>query len=163
MATLAGIDQTELLHDLLTHRILLLDGAMGTMVQALRLDERGMRGERFADHAREIKNFVDILCLTRPESVTEIHRKYLAAGADIVETNPFGSNSVSMADFDLAHLAREINLAAVTCARTAVDEFNDGTPDRPRFVAGSIGPTTKVASISTRSEDPGFRAVTFDE
>ena len=163
MATLGAIDQTELLRVLLAQRILLLDGAMGTMVQALRLDERAMRGERFADHPRDVKNFVDILCLTQPDSVVEIHRKYLAAGADIVETNTFGANSVSMADFDLVHLARELNLAAAACARAAVDEFNERTPDRPRFVAGSIGPTTKVASISTRSEDPGFRAVTFDE
>jgi len=156
----------ELLHQQLQRSILVLDGAMGTMVQALRLDEAAIRGERFRDHHKDLKNFPDILCLTHPASVTEIHRKYLAAGADIVETNTFGASLVGMEDFDFsngAELVREINMAAVACARRACDEFNERTPDRPRFVAGSIGPTAKQTAISTKVEDPAFRAISFPE
>ena len=107
---------------------------------------------------------MDILCLTRPDAVTQIHRQYLEAGADIIETNTFGSSPIGMEEFDLpAELVREINLAAATCAREAADEFNARCPQRPRFVAGSIGPTAKTASISPKVEDPGYRAVTFDQ
>ncbi len=148
---------------LLAERILVLDGAMGTMVQALKLDEQGMRGERFAEHHKDLKNFADILCLTRPRDVTEIHRKYLAAGADIVETNTFGASPIGADEFGLpADVIREINLAAARCAREAVEEFNEKTPDRPRFVAGSIGPTAKQLAISTSVEDASFRGTTFD-
>jgi len=136
---------------------------MGTMVQSLGLDEVDVRGARFADYHKPLRNLIDLLCLTRPDVITDIHRQYLAAGADIIETNTFGSTSVALEDFDLQHLVRELNLAAVACARRAVDEFREQTPDRPRFVAGSIGPTTKTASMSPRVEDPGYRAITFDQ
>ena len=157
-------DKTDLLDSLLSERILLLDGAMGTQIQALGLDESGVRGERFANHHKDLKNFADILCLTRPQEVTEIHRRYLGAGADIVETNTFGASPIGMEDFDLPNeFVREINAAAVACARRACDEFNERTPNQPRFVAGSIGPTTKQTAISTNVEDASYRGVTFDE
>ena len=153
----------QLIDRILSQRILVLDGAMGTMVQALNLDEAAARGERFADHTKDLKNFVDILCLTHPEEIVAIHRRYLEAGADILETNTFGSTSAAMEDFGLAPLVREINLAAAQCARRAIDEFTSGAPDQPRFVAGSIGPTSKTASFSRKVEDPGYRAITFDQ
>jgi 5-methyltetrahydrofolate--homocysteine methyltransferase len=152
------------LEELLEQRILILDGAMGTTVFAMGISEDSMRGKYLADHHKDVKNFVDILCLTRPDAVTEIHRRYLEAGADIVETNTFGSSPLGMEEFELPEeMVREINLAAAACARRAVDEFSARTPDKPRFVAGSIGPTTKTASISPIVDDPGFRAVTFDQ
>ncbi|RIK83863.1 MAG: methionine synthase [Planctomycetota bacterium] len=157
-------DKTELLESLLDERILVLDGAMGTQIQALGLDERAVRGERFAGHHKDLKNFPDILCLTRPGDITAIHRRYLLAGADIIETNTFGASPVGMTEFALpVELAAEINVAAVACARAACDEVMAETPDRPRLVAGSIGPTTKQTAISTRVDDPAFRATTFDE
>ncbi len=152
------------LEQLLAQRILVLDGAMGTTVFAMGIDEAAMRGSRFAGHHKDLKNFVDVLCLTRPDAVTEIHRQYLAAGADIIETNTFGSSPLGMEEFALPpELMREINLAAAACARRAADEFTARDPQRPRFVAGSIGPTAKTASMSPRVEDPGYRAVTFDQ
>jgi 5-methyltetrahydrofolate--homocysteine methyltransferase len=152
------------LDSLLEDRILILDGAMGTQIQALQLDEAAIRGERFHDHDRDLKNFADILCLTRAADITEIHRRYLAAGADIVETNTFGASVVGMEEFNLpAEMVEEINAAAVACARKACDEFTERTPDRPRFVAGSIGPTTKQTAISTKVDDPSYRGVTFHE
>jgi len=158
------VNTRQLLEELLAQRILLLDGAMGTMVQALHLDEGAMRGRRFAKHHKDLQRFTDILCLTRPDDVTEIHRQYLQAGADILETNTFNASPIGMIEFDLPReLVREINTSAVQCAREAADEFNLRTPDRPRFVAGSIGPTGRQMSISTRVEDPGHRDVTFDQ
>ncbi|MFO0788324.1 MAG: methionine synthase [Pirellulales bacterium] len=158
------IDKTDQLESLLADRILLLDGAMGTQVQALGLDERGVRGERFAKHHKDLKNFADILCLTHPQAITEIHRRYLAAGADIIETNTFGASPVGMEEFDLPiELVRDINAAAVACARKACDEFMDRDPSRPRFVAGSIGPTTRQMAISTKVDDASYRSTTFDE
>ena len=154
----------QLLESLLAERILILDGAMGTQVQTLNLDELQTRGERFADHSKDLVRFVDLLCLTHPEKVTAIHKQFLAAGADIIETNSFGSSAVSMAEFGLpTELVQEINFAAVQCARQAVDEFNEQTPHKPRFVAGSIGPTTKQMAISTSVDDPAHRAVSFDQ
>ncbi len=151
------------LRQLLAERILLLDGAMGTMIQRLGLDEAGVRGERFADHHRDLKNFSDILCLTHPEKITDIHRAYYAAGSDIVETNSFGASPIGMIEFDLPlAMVDEINIAAVACARQAADEFTQKTPDKPRFVAGSIGPTTRQLAIST-TEDPAHRGSSFDE
>jgi 5-methyltetrahydrofolate--homocysteine methyltransferase len=148
--------------ELLSQRILILDGAMGTMVQRLGLDESDVRAERFADHHKDLKNFTDILCLTHPRAVTDIHRAYLEAGADIVETNSFGASPVGMEEFELPlELVGEINAAAVTCARAAADEFTERTPDRPRFVAGSIGPTGRQTAISTNPDDPAFRNTTF--
>jgi 5-methyltetrahydrofolate--homocysteine methyltransferase len=152
------------LEQLLSQRILVLDGAMGTTVFAMGIDEAAMRGSRLSGHHKDLKNFVDILCLTRPEAVTEIHRQYLEAGADIIETNTFGSSPIGMEEFDLpAGTMREINLAAAACARQAADECMARDPRRPRFVAGSIGPTAKTASMSSRVEDPGHRSVTFDQ
>ncbi len=152
------------LRSLLDDRILLLDGAMGTMVQALNLDEAAVRGERFADHPVDLKNFADILCLTQPEAITEIHWKYLQAGADIVTTNTFGTSPVGVEEFRLSDaVMREINMAAVNCARRAVERAEAEDPSRPRFVAGSIGPTTKQTAISTKVEDPGYRGATFDQ
>jgi 5-methyltetrahydrofolate--homocysteine methyltransferase len=157
-------DSSAQLDSLLNDRILILDGAMGTQIQALELDEAAIRSERFRDHDRDLKNFADILCLTRAADITEIHRRYLAAGADIVETNTFGASVVGMEEFNLpAELVEEINAAAVACARKACDEFTERTPDRPRFVAGSIGPTTKQTAISTKVDDPSYRGVTFHE
>jgi 5-methyltetrahydrofolate--homocysteine methyltransferase len=157
-------DKTDLLKRILNERILVLDGAMGTMVFACGYDEETMRGERFKNHHKDLKNFVDILCLTGPQVVEDIHRQYLEAGADILETNTFGASPIGMTEFDLpAELMREINVAAVQCARRAADDYTKRTPDKPRFVAGSIGPTARTASMSPRVEDPGFRAVTFDE
>ncbi len=152
------------LRSLLDERILVLDGAMGTMVQALRLDEAATRAERFADHSVDLQNFVDILSLTQPDAVTEIHRRYLEAGADIVTTNTFGASPVGMEEFRLPpDVMREINLAAVACARRAVEIVQRQTPDRPCFVAGSIGPTAKQTAISTHVEDAGHRGATFDQ
>ena len=149
---------------LLTERILVLDGAMGTMVQALRLDTEQIHGSRFTNHPTDLTNFVDILCLTQPAAVTDVHRKFLAASADIIETNTFGSSVVGVQEFGFEpEIVREINLAAVHCARRAVDEFNVLTPHKPRFVAGSIGPTTKQATISTDVNDAATRSTTFEE
>jgi len=159
----SGVSEDQL-REILADRILVLDGAMGTMIQRLKLDEKAIRGERFADHHKELNNFSDILNLTHSEAITDIHRQYLAAGADIVETNTFGASPVGMIEFDLPlELVRELNLAGVECARRAVEEFNQRTPERPRFVAGSIGPTTKQTAISTRVDDPAWRDVTFQE
>jgi 5-methyltetrahydrofolate--homocysteine methyltransferase len=162
MTMLKNSSTADQIRELLQQRVLILDGAMGTMVQRLKLDEAAVRGERFADHTKDLKNFTDILCLTHPASVTDIHRQYLAAGADIVETNSFGASVVGMEEFDLPDaLVKEINTAAVRCARKAVDEFTERTPDKPRFVAGSIGPTAKQTAISTNVEDAAYRNTTY--
>ena len=154
---------TQQLSALLEQRILILDGAMGTQIQALGLDEAAVRGERFAGHTKDLKNFSDILCLTQPEKITEIHRRYLRAGADLIETNTFGASSVGMEEFQLpAPLVEEINHAAVACARAACEEITSEDPSRPRFVAGSIGPTSKQTAISTRVDDASHRGVTFE-
>ncbi len=151
------------LERLLEQRVLLLDGAMGTTVFARGFDDRFMRGERFRDHPADLRNFVDLLCLTHPDEVESIHRSFLEAGADIIETNTFGSSVVGLREFGLEELVDEINRAAVACARRAVDAFNLADPDKPRFVAGSIGPTSKTASMSPKVEDPGYREVSFDD
>ena len=148
---------------LLEERILLLDGAMGTTIFGMGITESEMRGDRFRDHNKDLKNFVDVLALTRPEALVEVHRQFLTAGADIVQTNTFGATPVAMDEFGLSSHMRELNTAAVRCAREAVAEAMKVDPSRPRFVAGSIGPTTKTASLSPRVEDPGFRAITFDQ
>ncbi|MEN0110406.1 MAG: methionine synthase [Planctomycetota bacterium] len=162
-------DRTDELHQLLGERVLLLDGATGTQTQALGIEEADVRGERFAEHHKDLKNFGDLLCLTRPDAILEIHRRYLAAGSDIIETNTFGASPVGMLDFEFAEaghdataLCREINTAAVRLAKQAAAEFTEKTPDKPRFVAGSIGPTSKQMAISTRVDDPSHRDVVFE-
>ena len=152
------------IQELIRERILLLDGAMGTMIQRLKLDEKAVRGERFADHHKDLNNFSDILCLTHPEKITAIHAEYYAAGSDIVETNSFGASPVGMIEFDLPlELVDEINAAAVACARKAADEWTERTPDKPRFVAGSIGPTSQQMAISVDVNDAAKRTITFPE
>jgi len=166
MLSTTTIDRTAELEDLLSRRILFLDGATGTQVQALGIDEAGVRGERFADHHKDLKNFADLICLTQPDKQLTIHRNYLEAGSDIVETNTFGASPVGMLDFEFARpveLCRELNAAAVQVAKQACAEFTERTPDKPRFVAGSIGPTSKQMAISTSVEDPAHRDVSFME
>lgn len=148
---------------LVRERILILDGAMGTMIQQYNLTEEDFRGKRFAQIPGQLKGNNDILCLMRPDVIRDIHRKYLAAGADIIETNTFNSTSVSMADYHVQEYVREINFAAVKLAREVADEFTALTPDKPRFVAGSIGPTNKTCSMSPDVNNPAFRALTYDE
>jgi 5-methyltetrahydrofolate--homocysteine methyltransferase len=150
------------LQALLSERILLLDGAMGTMIQRARLAEEDYRGARFRDWSRELRGNNDLLCLTQPRLVRDIHAQYLAAGADIIETNTFNSTSVALADYDMQALARELNRAAADLARDAVSEWASKTPQQPRFVAGVLGPTNKTASLSPDVNDPGFRAIDFD-
>ena len=152
-----------LLEPLLAQRILVLDGAMGTMIQSYRLDERDYRGERFADWPRELRGHNDLLTLTQPDIIRAIHSAYLEAGADIVETNSFTSNAMSLADYGMESLVYELNHAAARLARAAADEWERRTPDTPRFVAGVLGPTNRSASLSPDVNDPGFRNVTFDQ
>jgi 5-methyltetrahydrofolate--homocysteine methyltransferase len=146
---------------ILKERIVILDGAMGTMIQRHRLSEADYRGERFKDHAKSLKGNNDLLQLTRPDVVSAIHAQYLEAGADIVETNTFGATAVAQADYDLGVYAREINVAGARLARAACDRFS--SPGKPRFVAGALGPTPKTASISPDVNDPAARNVTFAE
>jgi len=142
---------------------MVLDGAMGTMIQALSLDEKGYRGEEFAGHGSPLEGCNDLLCLTRPAAIERIHDEFLDAGADILETNTFNSTSISLADYALQDRAFDINLAAAQLARRAADRASDRTPDRRRFVAGSLGPTNRTASMSPDVNNPGFRTITFDE
>lgn len=151
------------IEQLLAERILILDGAMGTMIQRYGLTEADFRGERFADSQKLLKGNNDLLSITRPDVIGAIHRQYLDAGADIIETNTFNATAISMQDYGMSHLAAEINLAAARLAREAADEYTLKTPHKPRFVAGSIGPTNKTASMSPRVEDPMYRAATFDD
>ncbi len=151
------------LESLLQSRILILDGAMGTMIQGFRLSEEDFRGDRYADHPQALQGFNDLLCITKPEVVESIHRDYLEAGADIIETNTFNGTAVAMAEYGLAELAFELNETAAKVARKAADDITAKNPDQPRFVAGSIGPTNKTTSLSPDVNDPAFRAVTFDD
>lgn len=144
-------------------RILVLDGAMGTMIQQYNLTEEDFRGKRFAELPGQMKGNNDLLCLTRPDVVKEIHRKYLQAGADIIETNSFNATRISMADYHVEQYISEINLAAARLARQMADEFTALTPDKPRFVAGSVGPTNKTLSLSPDVNNPALRAITYDE
>ena len=155
---------SELLLDRLANEILILDGAMGSMIFGLGLSEAEVRGDRFRDWHHDLKNCTDVFGLTHPEKITDIHRKYLEAGADIIETNTFQASLVGLSDFEFSEeIVREINFAGVANARKAADEFTALTPDRPRFVAGSIGPTSKQTAISTKVDDPAFRNTTFEE
>ncbi len=151
------------LREQLAQRILIIDGAMGTMIQRYRLGEQDYRGERFANWHKDVKGNNDLLCLTQPRIVEDIHKAYLEAGADIIETNTFSSTSVALADYDMQSLAYELNLAAAQIARRAVDDYAQKTPDKPRYVAGALGPTNKTASMSPDVNNPGYRAISFDE
>ena len=143
--------------------MLLLDGAMGTMIQRYKLTEADFRGERFKDHSRDLRGNSDILILTRPDVIGAIHREYLEAGADIVETNTFSSTAIAQSDYALEPLAYELNYEGARLAREAADEWTARTPDRPRFVAGSLGPMNRTLSISPKVDDPSYRGMTFDE
>lgn len=143
-------------------RILILDGAMGTMIQKHTLEEEDYRGERFRDFHTSLKGNNDLLVLTQPTIIKNIHRAYLEAGADLIETNTFNANSISMIDYDMVDLVDELNIAAVRLAREACDEYTAKTPHQPRFVVGSLGPTNKTASLSPQVNDPGYRDVDFD-
>ncbi len=155
--------QTKTIQQIIKERILVLDGAMGTMIQRYNLTEADFRGERFKDWKGQLKGNNDMLCLTRPDVIEDIHRKYLTAGADIIETNTFNATTVSMADYHFQPYCREINEKAVQIARKVADEFTALNPDKPRFVAGSVGPTNKTCSMSPDVNNPAFRALTFDE
>jgi 5-methyltetrahydrofolate--homocysteine methyltransferase len=151
----------QALPGLLEQRIVILDGAMGTMIQRFKLTEADYRGERFKNHPKDLKNNGELLSLTRPDVIRDIHEGYLAAGADIIETNTFGATRVAQDDYELGGLAREMNLASAKLARAVADKFS--TPDNPRFVAGALGPTPKTASISPDVNDPAARNVDFEQ
>ena len=151
------------LPDLLAQRILVIDGAMGTMIQRYRLDEAAYRGTRFQNHPKDLKGNNELLQLTRPEVICEIHAAYLAAGADIIETNTFGATSIAQDDYGLGTLAREMNVVAARIARAAADAASAASVDRPRFVAGALGPTPRTASISPDVNDPAARNVSFEQ
>ncbi|PTM02735.1 MAG: 5-methyltetrahydrofolate--homocysteine methyltransferase [Bacteroidetes bacterium] len=149
--------------ELLKSRILVLDGAMGTMIQRHKFSEEDYRGERFKDYSQPLQGNNDLLSITQPEAILDIHRKYFEAGADIAETNTFSSTSIAMADYAMEDLVYELNFASARLARQAADEFSAKNPDKPRYVAGSMGPTNRTASMSPDVNDPGYRAVHFDE
>ncbi len=151
------------LETLLAERILVLDGAMGTMLQAYAFTEDDFRGERFQNHDIPLLGNNDLLSITQPEAIYEVHAKYLEAGADIIETNTFSGTSIAMADYALENYVMELNVASAQIARRAADDFTAKNPNKPRFVAGSIGPTNKTASMSPDVNDPGYRAITFNE
>ena len=146
---------------ILEQRIAILDGAMGTMIQRFKLSEAQYRGERFKDFHKDVKGNNELLSITRPDVIADIHEKYLAAGADMIETNTFGATTVAQADYDMAELAVEMNYASARIARAACDKYS--TPDKPRFVVGALGPTPKTASISPDVNDPGARNISFEE
>ena len=147
----------------LAKRILVLDGAMGTMLQAYKFEEEDFRGDRFISHPSPLKGNNDLLSLTQPEAIKAVHRAYFEVGADIVETNTFSSTSIGMADYGMEELVYELNVQSAKLAREVADEFTNTNPNKPRFVAGSIGPTNRTASMSPDVNDPGYRAVTFDD
>ena len=149
--------------EILKERILIIDGAMGTMIQRHRLEEADYRGDRFKDWHKDVKGNNDLLSITQPEIIIGIHKQYLEAGADIIETNTFSSTTIAQADYDMQAFAYELNVASAKCARIAADEYTQKNPSKPRFVAGAIGPLNKTLSLSPDVNNPGFRAVTFDE
>ena len=160
---ISNMKNTEQLYKALSERILVLDGAMGTMLQRYNFQEEDYRGERFKDWEHSVKGNNDLLSLTQPQAIAEVHEKYLEAGADIIETNTFSGTTIAMADYHMEDLVYELNFESAKIARKVCDEFTAKNPDKPRFVAGSIGPTNKTASLSPDVNDPGFRAITFDE
>ena len=151
------------IHQILNNRILILDGAMGTMLQAYGFTEADFRGKAFVNHHIPLAGNNDLLSLTQPKAIYEVHAKYLEAGADIIETNTFSGTTIAMADYALEDYVTELNVASAEIARKAADDFTVKNPKKPRFVAGSIGPTNKTASMSPDVNDPGYRAVTFNE
>lgn len=155
--------RSALLHAQLQQRILVMDGAMGTMIQELKLTEADFRGERFIDHPSDVKGNNELLTLTQPVALKNIHMAYLRAGSDIIETNTFTANRVSQSDYGTEDFSYEINVQAARLARQAADEITAEDPTKPRFVAGAVGPTTRAASLSPNVNDPGFRNITFDE
>ena len=152
-----------MIQELLKDRILVLDGAMGTMIQRYDLSEEEYRGERFKDIDQNVKGNHDLLSLTKPEVITEIHQAFLEAGSDFVTTNSFNANRVSMADYQMEELVYEMNLESAKLARKAADDYSRKTPDKPRFVTGTMGPTNRTASVSPDVNKPAYRAVNFDE
>ncbi len=155
--------RVEKMFDALNERILLLDGAMGTMIQTEKLNEEDFRAERFSDHDHDLKGNNDLLTLTRPDLIKRIHKDFIAVGCDLVETNTFNANRISQADYALEELSEEINREAARLAREACDEVEDETPDKPRFVVGTLGPTNRTASISPDVSSPGYRNISFDD
>jgi 5-methyltetrahydrofolate--homocysteine methyltransferase len=154
----------ETIQECLNERILIIDGAMGTMIQHYKLEEKDFRGERFRDWHKDVKGNNDLLSITQPQIIEAIHKEYLEAGADIIETNTFSSTSIAQADYDMQSLAYELNIAAAKCARNAIDSFLSETNNQSRkFIAGAIGPLNKTLSLSPDVNNPGFRTVTFDE
>ncbi len=151
------------IREILKDRVLVLDGAMGTMLQAYKFTEEDFRGEQFKDWKLSVKGNNDMLSITQPEAIKEVHRKYFAAGADIVETNTFSSTTIAMADYEMEDYVYQLNFESAKIAKEVADEFTTANPDKPRFVAGSIGPTNKTGSMSPDVNDPGYRAITFDE
>jgi 5-methyltetrahydrofolate--homocysteine methyltransferase len=151
------------IQEVLKERILVLDGAMGTMIQRHKLDEQDFRGAQFKDHAYPLKGNNDILSLTRPDIIKDIHRQYFEAGADMVETNTFSGTRIAQADYHLEEVVHELNVKAARIAREVADEMTRKEPHKPRFVAGAMGPTNKTASLSPDVNNPGYRAITFDE
>jgi len=145
------------------NRILILDGAMGTMLQRYNFSEEDFRGERFKSFSKSVKGNNDLLSITQPQAIAEVHRKYLNAGADIIETNTFSSTTIAMADYDMQDLVYELNFESAKIAKGVAQEFTENEPQKPRFVAGAIGPTNKTASMSPDVNDPGFRAISFEE
>ena len=148
--------------EILKKRILVLDGAMGTMIQKYKFSESDYRGSRFINHSCNVQGNNDLLSITQPEAICKIHEEYLDSGADIIETNTFSSTSIGMADYKMESLVKEINYESARLAKKATNKFNEKQPNKPRFVAGSIGPTNKTASMSPDVNDPGYRAITFD-
>ena len=149
--------------DILKERILVLDGAMGTMIQQYKFSESDYRGSRFKDHPSSVQGNNDLLSLTQPDAIKTIHEKYLEVGADIIETNTFSSTSIGMADYKMESIVYDINFESAKIAKISAKKYTDLNPDKPRFVAGSIGPTNRTASMSPDVNDPGYRAVTFDD
>jgi len=151
------------IEDILNERILVLDGAMGTMLQRYKFEEEDFRGERFKDWPSDLKGNNDLLSLTQPKAIADVHRAYLDAGADIIETNTFSGTTIAMADYGMEELVYELNYESARIAKQVAQEYTEKDPSKPRFVAGSMGPTNKTASMSPDVNDPGYRAVSFDE
>ena len=151
------------IYDILKEKILVLDGAMGTMIQDYKFSESDYRGSRFKDHPCSVKGNNDLLSITQPEAIKSIHEKYLEVGSDIIETNTFSSTSIGMADYSMESIVYDINFESAKIAKEAALKYSKITPEKPRFVAGSIGPTNRTASMSPDVNDPGFRAITFDD